>query len=61
MDFNQRGSTTKVASTNNVDIVSMLRDSIMSLNQKFDTFNTTVTTKIDAIESNYVDLNSKID
>lgn len=42
-------------------MMAMLRDSILSLNQKFDKFNTTVTTKIDAIESNYVDLSSKID
>ena len=33
----------------------------MNLNQKFDKFNETVTSKITTIERNYEDLNSKID
>ena len=39
----------------------MLHNSIMNLNQKFDKFNETVTSKITTIERNYEELNSKID
>ena len=42
-------------------MVQLLHQSILTLNQKFDKFNDTVTGKISAIERNYVDLNAKID
>ena len=39
----------------------MLQESIKSLNTKFDTFNTNISTKITDIEQNYQNLNSKIE
>lgn len=43
------------------ELVTLLRDSILNLNQKFDTFSNSVTDKIDKIERNYDDLSLKID
>lgn len=43
------------------DLLAMLRHSIMMLNTKFDKFNETVTGKIERIEQNYEDLSAKIE
>lgn len=39
----------------------MLRNTILDINQKFDAFNSTISDKIERIERNYDDLNSKLD
>ena len=39
----------------------LLRNTILDINQKFDTFNTVISDKVERIERNYEDLNSKLD
>jgi len=41
--------------------MAFLKNSLMNLNSKFDQMNEKVTGKIDSIEKNYENLNSKID
>lgn len=42
------------------ELVTLLRDSILNLNAKFDAFNSTITEKIERIERNYDELSVKI-
>ena len=43
------------------DLVTLLHESILNLNTKFDQFNESVTGKISTIEQNYKQLNARID
>ena len=43
------------------DLVTLLHESILNLNTKFDKFNENVNGKISAIERNYEKLNARID
>ena len=43
------------------DLVTLLHESILNLNTKFDQFNENVNGKISAIERNYEKLNARID
>ena len=43
------------------DLVTLLHESILNLNTKFDKFNENVNGKINAIERNYEKLNARID
>lgn len=49
------------SSKDSVDLVTLLHESILNLNTKFDKFNESVTGKISAIERNYKQLNARID
>lgn len=47
--------------TDSTDLVTLLHESILNLNTKFDKFNENVNGKISAIERNYEKLNARID
>lgn len=57
----QFGSKNQDAHALPADLVALLRDSILNLNQKFDSFNQTINEKIEKIERNYEDLSTKLD
>ena len=49
------------SSTDSTDLVTLLHESILNLNTKFDKFNESVSGKISAIEMNYNHLNARLD